>query len=248
MMKRFFDIVAALSGLVILSPLLVLLAAAIWIEDRHSPFFFGRRIARGGESFRMVKFRSMRVDAWKSGVSSTAVGDRRITRVGRIVRRFKFDELPQLWNVLIGDMSLVGPRPQVETDARMYTAEEQRMLSVRPGITDVASIVFADEGEILAGAPDPDLRYNQVIRPWKSRLALLYIDKRSFGVDLTLVFLTLASALSRDYTLQGVAGLLRRWNADSQLARMAARRTQLEPWPPPGASRIVEEYPRQFAA
>ena len=183
MIKRAMDISAAIAGLAILSPMLVLIAMSIWIEDRYSPFFFGKRVARGGGFFLMVKFRSMRPDAWKTGVSSTAAGDKRITHVGRVIRRFKLDELPQLWNVLIGDMSLVGPRPQVEADARMYTAKEQRMLSVRPGITDVSSIVFADEGEILASAGDPDLRYNQIIRPWKSRLALLYIERATIITD-----------------------------------------------------------------
>ncbi len=105
----------------------------------------------------MIKFRTMLPDAWKSGVSSTALGDRRITRVGKLLRGAKLDELPQLWNVLTGDMSLVGPRPQVEPDAALYTAEEQRLFDVRPGMTDLASLVFADEGEILAGSQDPDL-------------------------------------------------------------------------------------------
>lgn len=243
-MKRTIDFLASLVGLTILSPLLLVVAVAIWVEDRHSPFFFGKRVARGGGSFRMVKFRSMVVNAWKSGVSSTSATDRRITRVGSLIRRAKLDELPQLWNVLVGDMSLVGPRPQVEVDASMYTDEERRMLTVRPGITDLASIVFADEGEILAGATDPDLRYNQVIRPWKSRLALLYVDRRSVSVDLRLIFLTLAAASSRAYALGGVAKILERWDADPMLRRMAARREPLAECPPPGASAVVQRYPQ----
>jgi lipopolysaccharide/colanic/teichoic acid biosynthesis glycosyltransferase len=223
--------------------LLLVVAGAIWIEDRHSPFFFGKRVARGGGFFRMVKFRSMVVDAWKTGVSSTPATDRRITRMGSLIRRAKLDELPQLWNVLIGDMSFVGPRPQVETDANMYTAEERRMLTVRPGITDLASIVFADEGDILAGSPDPDLRYNQVIRPWKSRLALLYVDRRTLAVDLRIIALTLASAFSRSYALNGVSRILDEWDADRMLRRMAARREPLVLCPPPGSSIAVESYP-----
>lgn len=243
-MKRAFDFSIALTGLLILLPLLGAVALAIWIEDRHSPFFFGKRVARGGGYFRMVKFRSMVVDAWKTGVSSTSASDRRITRVGSLIRRAKLDELPQLWNVLIGDMSFVGPRPQVETDANMYTAEERRMLTVRPGITDLASIVFADEGEVLRGAADPDLRYNQVIRPWKSRLALLYVDRRTLMVDLRLIFLTLASAFSRDYALEGVGRILEQWGAEPLLRRMAARREPLAECAPPGASSVVERYPQ----
>jgi lipopolysaccharide/colanic/teichoic acid biosynthesis glycosyltransferase len=246
-MKRALDCTAALCGLIALAPLLGLIALAIWIEDRHSPFFFGRRVGRGGGVFRMVKFRSMVPDAWKTGVSSTAAGDRRITRVGAVIRRCKLDELPQLWNVLAGDMSLVGPRPQVETDAGMYTAEERRLFTLRPGITDPSSIVFADEGEILAGAPDPDLRYNQLIRPWKSRLSLLYVDHHSVAADLYLIFLTLASAVSRRFALDRVARLAAAWGADAQLTRVARRQEPLMAWPPPGASAIVERYPRQTA-
>ncbi len=247
-MKRALDLIAALVGLLVLSPLLLLVAAAIWIEDRHSPFFFGNRVARGGGFFRMVKFRSMVVDAWKNGVSSTSATDRRITRVGSLIRRAKLDELPQLWNVLVGDMSLVGPRPQVETDASMYTAEERRMLNVRPGITDLASIVFADEGEVLAGSSDPDLRYNQLIRPWKSRLALLYVDRRTLLTDLQLICLTIAAGFSRDYALAGVARILSGWDAEPMLRRMATRSEPLAAYPPPGALKIVERYPQTARA
>jgi lipopolysaccharide/colanic/teichoic acid biosynthesis glycosyltransferase/nucleoside-diphosphate-sugar epimerase len=244
-LKRAFDILAGLCGLTVLSPLLSLIALAVFLEDRRSPWFRGARVGRGGCPFRMVKFRTMIPDAWKSGVSSTSCGDRRITRVGKTLRRAKLDELPQLWNVLRGDMSLVGPRPQVEPDAALYTVEERRLFEVRPGITDLASIVFADEGEILEGADDPDLRYNQSIRPWKSRLALLYLERRSFALDLKILSLTLLAAISRKGALAGVARLLDAWNADSLLRRMAARQEPLLVWPSPGAGRIVVEYPAQ---
>lgn len=216
-LKRALDCGVALCGLVLLSPLLVLIALAVWLEDRHSPWFRGVRIGRGGRRFRMIKFRTMIPDAWKTGVSSTAVGDRRITRVGRVLRRTKLDELPQLWNVLTGDMSLVGPRPQVEPDAALYTSRERQLFEVRPGVTDLASIVFADEGEILANAADPDLRYNQSIRPWKSRLGLLYIERQSLAGDLKILGLTLLAAISRRRALAGVARLLDSWGADPLL-------------------------------
>ena len=178
-MKRALDISAALAGLTILSPLLVFVMLAIWLHDRGSPFYVARRMARGGGTFKMVKFRSMVVDADQLGVSSTAKSDRRITPVGRFVRAYKLDEIMQLWNVLQGDMSLVGPRPEVQkTGVSLYTAQEKRVLTVRPGITDLASIVFADEGDILDGSHNPELLYNQIIRPWKSRLALLCIEQR----------------------------------------------------------------------
>ena len=242
-METSFRFAAALCGLIALSPLLILIALAVWLEDRRSPWFRGVRVGRGGRRFRMLKFRTMIPDAWKSGVSSTASGDRRITRVGKILRRAKLDELPQLWNVLTGDMSLVGPRPQVEPDAALYTAEERRLFDVRPGMTDLASIVFADEGEILAGSADPDLGYNQSIRPWKSRLGLLYIERQSLVIDLKILGLTLLAAISRERALAGVARMLHSWDADPLLCRMALRQEPLMAWPPPGARRIVAEYP-----
>ena len=242
-MKRTVDFIAALCGLLALLPLLGLIALAVWLEDGCSPWFRGVRMGRGGRRFRMVKFRTMLPDAFASGVSSTASGDRRITRVGKILRGAKLDEWPQLWNVLTGDMSLVGPRPQVEPDAALYTGEEQRLLDVRPGMTDLASVVFADEGEILAGSEDPDLDYNQRIRPWKSRLGLLYIERQSLVVDLQIVGLTFAAAISRRRALAGVGRMLDSWNADPLLRRMAFRQEPLWPWPPPGADRIVSEYP-----
>ncbi|MFM2124431.1 MAG: hypothetical protein RL328_882 [Acidobacteriota bacterium] len=246
-MKRTFDILASAAGLLCLAPMGILAVLAIWLEDRHSPLFFGRRCARGGGFFQMAKFRSMVPNAWKTGVSSTAAGDQRITRAGRWLRRAKLDELPQLWNVLVGDMSLVGPRPQVETDASMYTAEERALLSVRPGITDLASIVFADEGEILAGSKDPDLLYNQVIRPWKSRLGLLYVEQHGFWSDLELIGLTLVSAVSRRAALEGVARILKRWNADPMVRQVALRQEPLPAWPPPGSREIVGQYPGRSA-
>ena len=181
----------------------------------------------------------MVVNADRIGGSSTAATDRRITPVGRLVRAYKLDELVQLWNVLRGDMSLVGPRPQVLTDARLYTEAEKGMLTIRPGITDLASIVFADEGEILAGSEDPDLRYNQVIRPWKSRLALLYVQHRSFVGDAGIILLTIVALVHRRLALRGVRGLLRRWHADRLLMRMALRREPLMPCRPPGAYEAV---------
>lgn len=246
-MKRAFDFSVSLVAILVLSPLLAIIALAIWLEDRASPFYVGRRMARGGGTFKMVKFRSMVRNADQLGVNSTAATDRRITRVGRLLRAFKLDELPQLWNVLKGDMSLVGPRPQVETDAGMYTAEERRMLDVRPGITDLGSIVFADEGEILRGSEDPDLLYNQIIRPWKSRLALLYVDHRSFLTDLWIILLTAVGLVSRRTALRGVERILERWGADEMLRAVARRDRPLIPYPPPGALEIVREYPRSVA-
>jgi lipopolysaccharide/colanic/teichoic acid biosynthesis glycosyltransferase len=249
--KRPFDFAIALVLMLALAPLLALIALSIWCADFRNPFYAGIRIGRDGRRFRMMKFRTMRPDAWKSGVSSTAAGDRRITWIGRMLRPAKLDELPQLWNVLIGDMSLVGPRPQVPADAALYTDEECRMLSVRPGVTDFASIVFVDEGSILAGSTDPDLLYNQIIRPWKSRLALLYVDHRSHTLDLQILALTAIALLSRRRALNGVGYFVReaveQHVADPFLFRMASRREPLLSYPPPGSHQIVEKYSAQMA-
>ncbi len=241
-MKRTLDFSVAFMGIVLLLPLGLAIALAIWMEDRASPWFRGVRVARGGGDFRMLKFRSMYPDAWKNGVNSTASGDARVTRVGRWLRGAKLDELPQLWNVLVGDMSLVGPRPQVRADADLYTSEERRMWNVRPGITDLASIVFADEGAILAGSEDPDLLYNQIIRPWKSRLALLYVERRTLAADCAIVLLTAAALVRRTWALRGVSWILATWKADRVLQTMASRRVPLQAYPPPGADAIVTNY------
>lgn len=234
-MKRALDIAVSLTGLILASPLLVAVALAIWLSDFRSPFYIAPRMARGGGLFKMVKFRSMVVNADRTGVNSTAASDSRITPVGRFVRAYKIDELVQLWNVLKGDMSLVGPRPQVKADADLYTGEERRLLSVRPGVTDLASIVFSDEGDILCASPNPDCLYNQIIRPWKSRLALLCIDRQSMWLDLRLIALTALAIISRESALQHVGVLARELGADGLLLRMAARREPLLCYPPPGA-------------
>jgi lipopolysaccharide/colanic/teichoic acid biosynthesis glycosyltransferase len=238
-MKRLVDISLAGCGLLLLLPVLLAIAATVWAEDRGSPWYRGVRVGRHGSEFRMLKFRSMRPDAALTGVNSTASGDARITHVGRFLRAWKLDELPQLWNVLTGDMSLVGPRPQVPEEAALYTPDELGMLNVRPGITDLASIVFSDEGEILAGSPDPDLLYNQTIRPWKSRLALLYVDHGSCAADFGILAWTAAALVSRRWALARIGKLLQAWQAGQPLLRMAGRTTPLLAYPPPGARAVV---------
>ena len=233
--KRALDILGSVLGLLVLSPLLVAVMFAIWIYDWHSPFYVPLRAARGGGAFRMVKFRSMVVNADKIGGSSTSASDPRITPIGSFVRAYKLDEFIQLWNVFTGDMSLVGPRPQSVGDATLYTETERRMLSVRPGITDPASIVFSDEGEILKGSEDPDLLYNQIIRPWKSRLALAYIDNRTLWIDLLLINLTVVAIISKATALNALVRLLRSWKLDPLVLRMATRQEPLMAYPPPGA-------------
>ncbi len=195
-MKRAFDIVASALGLVLLSPLLGAVALAIKLEDGGPVFYRGERVGLGGRSFRIYKFRSMVVDAEKRGASSTAKNDSRITRTGAFIRSGKIDELPQLINVLVGDMSLVGPRPEVRKFTDLYTEEEKAILSVRPGITDWASIWNCDEAAVLAGAADPDQAYFELIRPKKLRLQLKYVRERSMATDLRIIWLTLLAVVS----------------------------------------------------
>jgi len=241
-LKRILDLSIATCALLLLAPLLAAIAAAVWLEDGGSPWYRGLRVGRNGREFRMLKFRSMRPGAAQSGVNSTATGDTRLTRVGRFLRALKLDELPQLGNVVAGEMSLVGPRPQVPQDASLYTAEERRMLTVRPGITDLASIVFSDEGEILAGSADPDLLYNQIIRPWKSRLALLYLERSCWISDARILLWTAGALVSRRWALARVARLLGQWSVGQPLSGIVRREAPLPAFPPPGAGEVVAEY------
>ncbi|MCB1538068.1 MAG: sugar transferase [Rhodospirillales bacterium] len=239
MIKRTFDIIAAACGLLIFSPVIAVFMFLVWRQDGHSPFYMGPRVGLNGTPFRMAKLRSMVKNADKSGVDSTGANDMRITRVGHMIRRYKLDEITQLWNVLRGDMSLVGPRPNVKRETDLYTTEERKLLSVRPGITDIASIVFSDEGDILKDQPDPDIAYNQLIRPGKSRLGILYVENASLWLDIRLILLTVVAILDKPKALQGVQQILAALGAPEDLRRIAARHEPLQPAPPPGASEIV---------
>jgi lipopolysaccharide/colanic/teichoic acid biosynthesis glycosyltransferase len=242
MLKRLFDTAVSFFGLLLLSPFLVVFIVLIWLQDFCNPFYIAPRAVGRDRTFQMIKLRSMVKNADKKGGASTAANDRRITWVGKLIRKSKFDEVPQLWNVLIGDMSLVGPRPQVMRDVAFYTAEECRLFAVRPGITDFASIVFSDEGEILRGNPNPDLQYNQIIRPWKSRLGLFYVDHHSLAVDLQLIGLTVIAIISRPHALLAINRCLRRLGADRQLISVAERTGPLLPFPPPGATEVEVRF------
>ena len=238
-MKRFFDIFASALGLLIIAPFLLVVIVLIWQQDRNSPFYIAPRVGKGMRLFKMIKLRSMITNADASGVDSTSGDDTRITPVGHFIRRYKLDELTQLWNVLKGDMSLVGPRPNVKRETDLYTDEEQRLLSARPGITDFASIVFSDEDKILEGAKDPDLTYNQLIRPHKSRLGLFYIEQKSIFLDISLCYVTVVAVFSRRYALNKVALLIETRGGDVELVHLARRLSPLVAAPPPGSTKIV---------
>lgn len=197
MLKRALDVVASFVGLAVLSPLLGLIALAVKASDGGPVIYRGLRTGLSGRQFRIWKFRTMVVDAENTGVTATADDDSRITQIGRFLRKYKLDELPQLVNVFVGDMSLVGPRPEVPQYTALFTAEEQSILSVLPGVTDWASLWDVDEGAVLAGSDDPERAYLEKIRPEKIRLQLKYVRERTFGTDLKILILTLWVLITR---------------------------------------------------
>jgi lipopolysaccharide/colanic/teichoic acid biosynthesis glycosyltransferase len=238
-MKRTIDLIFSLLGLILTSPILVPVMFLVWRQDRHSPFYVAERVGKNFVSFKMVKLRSMVKNADSNGVDSTSANDMRITPIGQFIRKYKLDELTQLWNVLKGDMSLVGPRPNVKRETDLYTEEEKGLLAVKPGITDFASIVFSDEGDILTGQKDPDVAYNQLIRPGKSKLALYYVKNINIRTDFVLLFLTVIAVLSRANALSLTSKYLGFVRAPQDLIEIAIRDTPLVPTPPPGSDSIV---------
>ncbi len=235
-LKRPFDLLFSGAVLITISPILVFAMAAVWLQDYRSPFYLAQRVARGGGDFIMIKIRSMVVNAEKSGVSSTGAQDQRITKVGHMIRRYKIDELSQFLNVLRGDMSVVGPRPNTRAwGVDLYTSREQDLLKVRPGITDLSSIVFSDEADILKDADHPDEAYNQLIRPWKSRLGLLYIEHQSLWLDLRIIWITALAVVQKPKALKAVAGILQDLNADTKLIEICRRDHPLVASTPPEA-------------
>ncbi|MDB4871647.1 MAG: sugar transferase [Gemmatimonadales bacterium] len=198
--KRGFDLLLALGAILLLSPLLTALALWVKLSSPGPVLYRGIRIGFGGKPFELLKFRTMVVDAERLGGSSTSADDPRITRAGHFLRRYKLDELPQLLNVFRGDMSFVGPRPQVRWAVDLYTTEERELLVVRPGITDYASLKYRDEGEILRGAQDPDQAYLELIAPGKIRLGLYYVAHSSLWTDCLLLVATTMAVFGHDPT------------------------------------------------
>jgi lipopolysaccharide/colanic/teichoic acid biosynthesis glycosyltransferase len=221
-------VVVSAAALALLGPVLLLLMALVRRQDGGPALYFALRAGRGGRPFRMVKLRTMVVDADRRGPGSTADDDPRLTPLGHLLRRSKIDELPALWNVLRGEMSLVGPRPDNLGEIDPADPVDRRLLALRPGLTDMASIVFADEGAILRGHADAHQAYATLIRPWKKQLGLLYVERHSLALDLRLIALTVMALLaSRRHALEGVARLLARCQAPAELRRVALRREPL---------------------
>lgn len=194
-MKRAFDVLASLIGVAVLLPVFAGIALWIFLGDGWPVLFKQTRVGRNGMKFKVLKFRTMYKDAERAGQLTVSGRDPRITPSGYILRKYKLDELPQLFNVIKGDMSLVGPRPEVPAYVELYTADQRRVLSVRPGITDAASLEFMDENELLAKADDPQRYYKEVILPRKLALQLNYVEQRSFLGDLAIVMKTVVGII-----------------------------------------------------
>ena len=201
-MQRIFELFLSFLGIILLSPLLIFLLFLVWLQDRKYPFYYSERVGLKGKKFKLIKIRTMHINADASKVDSTKLGDKRITPIGIFLRKYKLDEIPQLINIFLGQMSFVGPRPNVERETSLYTLEESKLLNHEPGLTDIASIVFSDEANILSKFDDPDIAYNQLIRPYKSRLGIICIENLDFKLYIKIVFLTFTNLLDRAYTLK----------------------------------------------
>jgi len=193
--KRIFDIVSSLCVLLVLFPFLIIISTLIFFDSRGGVFYAQERVGMGGRSFRLLKFRTMHPNSDKLQIT---VGHRdpRITRIGYYLRKFKIDEFPQLINILKGEMSVVGPRPEVPKYVKLYTDEQRKVLTVKPGLTDYASLLYVNESELLEGAENPEKVYVDEIMPHKLSLNLKYIQERSFFNDLTLIFKTIGRILN----------------------------------------------------
>lgn len=190
-MIRFFDILFSLVGLIILFPVFLVIAICIVLDSKGGVFYKQTRVGKDGVDFKLFKFRTMAAGSDKKGLITVGMQDNRITKVGRFLRKHKLDELPQFINVLKGDMSLVGPRPEVRKYVDLYTEEQRKVLSVRPGITDYASIEYINENEILGKSSDPDKDYINIVMPDKIRYNMKYINNRSLKEYFKVIFLTI---------------------------------------------------------
>lgn len=208
MTKRLLDVAIAVPAAAVTAPLVGMLLLIVWLYDRGNPLYVPRRIGKDGRPFPLFKLRTMTVGADRTGVDTTVKGDSRLLPFAETLRRYKLDELPQFWNVAVGQMSLVGPRPNVAREVEKYTEEERRLLSVKPGLTDFASIIFSDLDERLAGQQDANLAYETMIRPTKARLGLFYVDNHTLWMDLALIAATALALVSKEVARKWIGKLL----------------------------------------
>lgn len=227
MLKILIDKLFSILILFFFLPIILIFLILVFFQDFSNPIYVSTRVGKNFRNFKLLKIRSMISNADKSGVSSTSSNDSRITSIGKIIRKFKMDEILQLINVIRGEMSLVGPRPQILSEVKMYSDFEKNLLSIKPGITDFSSIIFSDEGDILKNSSDPNKDYNKLIRPWKSKLGVFYINNSNILIDLQLIILTVLSILNRDFALKMISKLLKKLNADTDLVVVAKRKCNL---------------------
>jgi lipopolysaccharide/colanic/teichoic acid biosynthesis glycosyltransferase len=217
--------------IILISPFLTILCLVIFLYDYYNPLYLGKRVGKNFILFNQLKLRSMskKKITYLEHVTSSSDNDPRITPIGRFVRKTKLDELPQLFNILFGHMSFVGPRPNVLNEVEKYYEQEKNLLSVKPGITDFASIVFADEGTILSKSQDPDLDYNLYIRFWKSCLGLIYIKHKSFMLDVHLIFLTILNFFNREKALNLISYKIAKYSDSyKEISEICLRKIELK--------------------
>jgi len=237
-MKRLIDFFISFLSLVLLFPLFIIIGILIKVDSVGPIFFLQNRVGYKCVIFKIIKFRTMYINSENTG-KLTYYKDIRVTNFGSFLRRYKIDELPQLINVLVGEISLVGPRPNVKSEVDLYTNVEKKLLSIKPGITDFSSLVFSDEEKILKDKKKIYLAYNQLLRPWKSRLGLIYIKHKSILLDLELMIFTLVALISKPTALKWVVKKLEKFNVDQKIIEVAKRDKELKPFPPPGTNKIV---------
>lgn len=216
-MKNLFNFFFVIILIPLLFPIIFFVSLIIFFYDFNNPLYVSIRVGKNFKNFKFYKFRSMKVNADKNMVFSTTSGDSRITPVGHFLRKYKIDELPQIINILNNSMSFVGPRANVEYEVKKYSEDEKKLLNVKPGITDLASIVFSNEGEILKNSSDPNKDYETLIRPWKSKLGLIYIKYQNIFLDIYIIFLTALSLFNRKYALNLISRWLEKKKEDNLL-------------------------------
>ncbi len=226
-LKVIVDKILSFIVLIIFLPFIMIFLLSIFLSDFSNPIYISDRVGKDFKKFKLFKIRSMIKNASSTGVTSTSNNDNRITPLGKYIRKFKFDEILQLINVIIGDMSLVGPRPQIESEVKLYSDFEKGLLSVKPGITDFSSIIFSDEGEILKNSSNPNKDYNDLIRPWKSKYGIFYIKHMSLKIDIILIFLTILSIFNRKLSLNLLSNILKKKGAEASLIEIAKRERSL---------------------
>ena len=231
-LKRIFDFLFSFIFLIFLIPIIIFFSILIFFTDYNNPLFFSKRVGINNKSFNLIKLRTMKKSS-EYNFLSTSNNDPRLTGIGIFIRNYKIDELPQFFNVLFGSMSIVGPRPQVKIDTDKYTDKEKSLLLVKPGITDFSSIIFSDEAKILDNSDNPDNEYNIVIRPYKSRLGLFYIDNQSLNLDIYLIFCTFFGIINREKILKSLSKKIKSKGGKQILINIAKRSEKIKIIDPP---------------